>query len=239
MCGKTSLLYRSEPPTAVVGLRVGFSGTQRPLDPGQPEDRVHGHHDTRNGALCGLAAVRSSPFRVLTLRSRTVRHNVPVRLRSGRWECCSAASCPDRTPRSLLLSAALFDATCTAARFPSTCRRVDARHRQGHHCACYIERIRPNLVSYRPASSIPQGPHAGTCLPASNNGALPALISLLVGCAEDARSLHDASECIAATASNAQTRRCERSRCRNSAVLYCMFRETAGRPVLQHSAVES
>ena len=59
----------------------------------------------------------------------------------------------------------------TAARFPSTCRRVDARHRQGHHCACYIERIRPNLVSYRPASSIPQGPHAGTCLPASNNGA--------------------------------------------------------------------
>ena len=174
--------------------------------------------------------------------ARAALRRVSVRSRSGRWECCSAASCPDRTPRSLLLSAALFD-DCrrqpTAARFPSTCRRVDARHRQGHHCACYIERIWPNLVSYRPASSIPQGPHAGTCLPASNNGALPALISLLVGCAEDARSLHDASECIAATASNAQTRRCERSRCRNAAALYCMFRETAGRPVLQHSAVES
>jgi hypothetical protein len=94
--------------------------------------------------------------------ARAALRRVSVRSRSGRWECCSAASCPDRTPRSLLLSAALFD-DCrrqpTAARFPSTCRRVDARHRQGHHCACYIERIWPNLVSYRPASSIPHGPH--------------------------------------------------------------------------------
>eukprot|EP00966_Prymnesium_polylepis_P239274 5533509-Prymnesium_polylepis.2 len=52
----------------------GRACPQRPLDPGQPEDRVGpwvGHHDTRNGALCSLAAVRSSPFRVLTLRSRT------------------------------------------------------------------------------------------------------------------------------------------------------------------------